>query len=416
MKQMNDPVRCKKQRRFLLILPLLTLPFITLMFWALGGGKASQNAALAAEKSGLNLKLPGPRLKEENGLNKLSFYQQAMQQQQKAIDEAKSDPYWHKELPDSPATANRLMFNDYGVDANRSKVYNKLDELKAALNNSKSEPRTNERLSSMDYGRSRYDRSDETGRLREMMQQMKEDRSADPEMQQLNEMLDKLMAIQNPDKAEKGPGLSVNKSLPVKLKIPGADVSLLESGRSLTHTYDTIIRTPDHNAFYSLSDNKTNNDTLSSNAIECTIPETQTLVTGGTVKMSISNDVIIRDISLPSGTLMYGTVSLSNERLKVAVNSIRHSNAILPVSLSVYDMDGQEGIFIPGSISRTVAKESTNKAISGVDATMIDPSIGAQAASAGIEAAKTLIGKKVKLVKVTVKSGYKVLLKDTNEK
>jgi conjugative transposon TraM protein len=132
--------------------------------------------------------------------------------------------------------------------------------------------------------------------------------------------------------------------------------------------------------------------------------------------MVTSSDVTINDIILPSGTLVYGTASISNERLKVSVSSIRSGNSILPVSLNVYDMDGQEGIFVPGSISRTVAKESTNKAISGIDATMIDPSIGAQAASAGIEAAKTLIGKKVKLVKVVVRSGYKVLLKDDNSK
>jgi len=79
-------------------------------------------------------------------------------------------------------------------------------------------------------------------------------------------------------------------------------------------------------------------------------------------------------------------------------------------------MDGQEGIFVPGSINRTVAKESANKTISGMDPTLIDPSIGAQAASAGIETAKTLIGKKVKLVKVTVTSGYKVLLRNTKDK
>lgn len=28
----------KRQRRFMLVLPLLTLPFVTLAFWALGGG------------------------------------------------------------------------------------------------------------------------------------------------------------------------------------------------------------------------------------------------------------------------------------------------------------------------------------------------------------------------------------------
>jgi hypothetical protein len=46
----------------------------------------------------------------------------------------------------------------------------------------------------------------------------------------------------------------------------------------------------------------------------------------------------------------------------------------------------------------------------------LDPSWQAQAAGAGIEAAKTLVSRKVKLVKVTVKAGYQVLLRDEKQK
>lgn len=79
-------------------------------------------------------------------------------------------------------------------------------------------------------------------------------------------------------------------------------------------------------------------------------------------------------------------------------------------------MDGQEGIYIPGSINRTVAKESADNAIGGMNATTMDPSIGVQAASAGIAAAKSLFSRKIKLVKMTVRAGYKVLLKDNHDK
>jgi hypothetical protein len=43
------------------------------------------------------------------------------------------------------------------------------------------------------------------------------------------------------------------------------------------------------------------------------------------------------------------------------------------------------------------------------------PMSGTQATSAGIEAAKTLFSKKVKLIKVTVKAGYQVLLYDEKQ-
>ena len=76
------------------------------------------------------------------------------------------------------------------------------------------------------------------------------------------------------------------------------------------------------------------------------------------------------------------------------------------------DLDGIAGIYIPGAITRDVAKQSTDQAIQSIRLASLDPSVGAQAASAGIQAAKSLIGRKVKLVKVTVKAGYRVLLRD----
>jgi len=48
--------------------------------------------------------------------------------------------------------------------------------------------------------------------------------------------------------------------------------------------------------------------------------------------------------------------------------------------------------------------------ISGMGITTLDPSLGAQAAAAGIQTAKTLLSKKVKAVIVTVRAGHRVLL------
>ena len=97
------------------------------------------------------------------------------------------------------------------------------------------------------------------------------------------------------------------------------------------------------------------------------------------------------------------------------INSVRYQHSLYPVKLEVYDIDGLPGIYIPGAINRDVAKQSTDNALQSVALNSLDPSIGAQAASAGIEAAKTLLSKKVKMIKVEVKAGYKILLKDNNQ-
>lgn len=71
---------------------------------------------------------------------------------------------------------------------------------------------------------------------------------------------------------------------------------------------------------------------------------------------------------------------------------------------------------IPGAVSRDVAKASADRSIQTLGLTGLTDSWGAQAAGMGIEAAKSLMSKKVKLIKVVVKAGYQVLLYDEKQK
>ena len=48
-----------RNRKFLMVLPLLVLPFLTMAFWALGGGKGSRNlTAVQDAQKGFNTELP----------------------------------------------------------------------------------------------------------------------------------------------------------------------------------------------------------------------------------------------------------------------------------------------------------------------------------------------------------------------
>lgn len=47
-----------QQRRFAMVLPMLVLPFIAMIFWALGGGQGSPAQTSSKEKTGLNTQLP----------------------------------------------------------------------------------------------------------------------------------------------------------------------------------------------------------------------------------------------------------------------------------------------------------------------------------------------------------------------
>ncbi len=258
----------------------------------------------------------------------------------------------------------------------------------------------------------------EVDRLERLLQFMNQpDSGTDPETQQLNGMMDKILEIQHPERISERfrQESEKNKKLvyPVVTTQSNGIASLLQNDNIRTANRKKI-QSPKQNAFYSL-----NNDTTAEgkqNVIKAEIQQTQTVVSGSTVKVSLATDVYVNGILVPKGTLLYGIASQNGERLNVVISTIRYQNNLLPVSLSAYDLDGLEGIYIPGSLSRDAAKQAGSEAVSNIGIASLDPSLAAQAAGAGIQAAKSLINKKVKQIKVTIKAGYHVLLKDDNQK
>ena len=57
MKQIQQSQAFLRKRKMMLVLPLLVIPFLTMAFWALGGGKGNESV-IANEQRGLNLNLP----------------------------------------------------------------------------------------------------------------------------------------------------------------------------------------------------------------------------------------------------------------------------------------------------------------------------------------------------------------------
>lgn len=117
-----------RQRKFLLVLPLLIIPFLALIFWALGGGKEAK--AQTAQQTGLNMNMPNPVLKDEKGMDKFSFYEQVQKDSMKLREQQKNDPLFFKRPVDTtPSLAN---LNKY-TDPNEAKVYAKLSELRTVM-------------------------------------------------------------------------------------------------------------------------------------------------------------------------------------------------------------------------------------------------------------------------------------------
>jgi conjugative transposon TraM protein len=131
--------------------------------------------------------------------------------------------------------------------------------------------------------------------------------------------------------------------------------------------------------------------------------------------MRLSADVYIGDRLIPEGQFIYGMCAIAGERLTVTINAIRIDNMLLPVALQVYDLDGQQGIYIPDAMVGDAAKQASSQSVQNMQLYSLDNSLAGQAASASIEAAKGLFSKKMKLLKVTVKAGYRLLLQGSGQ-
>ncbi|HSZ32225.1 MAG TPA: conjugative transposon protein TraM [Puia sp.] len=376
-------------KKFLLVLPLLVLPFIFFIFWVLGGGKENYDSGAKAPVAGMNVKLPDPHFKKGAEKSKLSLYEEASKDSVLLRDKMKNDPYYTLKEQD-------LSFDTLKVkmaDENESKILDKLNKLKSVINQKP------------------YVQKIKSESFDSRLAETKPAPARDPHMEQISSMLDKIMAIQHPEIMQDSMArLNKQNTIPafkVNLEIPDANP---ESFSTDQEKADFAI-----NRFYDLAEDPSIEKNLD-DAIEAEIPETQTLVSGSTIKLRLLNDIRINGHLIGKNQLVYGTATLNGERLKIQFSSVRSGQNILPVSLEAYDLDGLAGIYIPGSINRDVAKQSTDQAIGSVGLTSLDPSLSAQAAGAGIQAAKTLLSRKIKLVKVTVKAGYRVLLKDSKEK
>lgn len=409
-----------QQKRFLLMLPVIVIPFITFIFWILGGGSDKSSNAATEKDFGLNLQVPDAGFKEDDKRDKLSFYELAEKDSQhlqgdpftdSLLDSRKdlehlASQYSETNTFSSPVAGIYGMNVSPGFGSKESadeKVLQKLNDINRVIGSANQQEKIVD--NSLNEGRnSANDFGNDVDRLESMVKYMSgRSEEEDPEMKQLETTLDKILDIQHPDRVkEQLKKQSVEKKqsvFPVISRGSFARESLLNPGKPKTG-----------NSFYSLDAEAEEEE--NQNSIAAVIHETQSLSDGSAVKFRLAQAVYIRGVMIPVGTVFYGEGSLSGDRLNVEIKNIRYQQNIFPVKLLLFDSDGMQGINIPNLVSRDVSKQSGENSMQMLELGMLDPSVKAQIASAGVNTAKNLIGRKIKQIRVTVKAGYLVLLHD----
>jgi conjugative transposon TraM protein len=157
------------------------------------------------------------------------------------------------------------------------------------------------------------------------------------------------------------------------------------------------------------------------NTILACVNSTQTLVNGQNVKLRLLEPVETGGVELRKNSLVTGVAQIQGERLQIFIHSLEHNGNIIPVQLTAYDTDGQQGLFIPGSSETTALKEITasmgrdaGTSISINQGTTAGQQLAADVGRSFIQGASQYVSKKLRSTKVTLKAGHRVLLMPSN--
>ena len=100
--------------------------------------------------------------------------------------------------------------------------------------------------------------------------------------------------------------------------------------------------------------------------IKAIIDEDIKAVDGSRVRLRLLDDVEIDGSTVRKGTYLYATVSgFSSGRVKGSISSILVGDELVKVSLSLYDTDGLEGLYVPESQFRETGMDVASSAMSG---------------------------------------------------
>lgn len=156
-------------------------------------------------------------------------------------------------------------------------------------------------------------------------------------------------------------------------------------------------------------------ETLPKNSIKAIVHESHTVVGETGVRLRLLEPAQTPQRIIPKGTIVTAGAKFQNGRLQLKVTSIELDGNIIPVDLTIYDLDGQQGLAVPYSPEMSALSEMAgNMSQTGGTSVMLTQNAGQQVASdlsrGVVQGISGYFAKKVRTPKVTLKAGHQVFL------
>ena len=127
-------------------------------------------------------------------------------------------------------------------------------------------------------------------------------------------------------------------------------------------TVAVVTKAEDSNSesFNTITDEEKLDDPL----IKAMIDKTTKAHEGTRLRFKLLDDVIVKGVKLKKGTYLYGTVTgFGQQRVMADITSILVKDKFLKIHLSVYDLDGMQGFYVPESAFRDMMKNAGSAAM-----------------------------------------------------
>jgi len=116
------------------------------------------------------------------------------------------------------------------------------------------------------------------------------------------------------------------------------------------------------NAFYRETENS---------FIKAVIDEDNKGFLGSRIRFRLLEDIFVGQRKIEKGSILYGQISgFTMQRVDLTIVSVFTKGEILPVHLSIYDLDGMKGLYVPQSVFREMIREMGSNSVQGTQMDM----------------------------------------------
>ena len=116
------------------------------------------------------------------------------------------------------------------------------------------------------------------------------------------------------------------------------------------------------NAFYKEKENS---------FIKAVIDENNKGFLGSRIRFRLLEDIFVGNKKISKGSILYGQISgFSMQRVDLSIVSVFTKGEIYPVNLSIYDVDGMKGLYVPQSVFRDMMREMGSNSVQGTQMDM----------------------------------------------